>query len=86
MDDRQLGDPDEQELLLVDTDVQITRTDIDDDPPQFTLEMLVAHEETGITWLQMLRMNKQRFTHLVKLMTFVAQNEAIDTDPTSPDQ
>ena len=86
MDDRQLTDPDEQELLLVDSDVQITRTDIDDDPPQFTVEMLVAHEETGITWMQLLRMNKQRFTHLVKLMTFVAHNEHIDTDPSSPDQ
>jgi len=81
-----LTDPDEQELLLVDSDVQITRTDIDDDPPQFTVEMLVAHEETGITWMQLLRMNKQRFTHLVKLMTFVAHNEHIDTDPSSPDQ
>jgi len=86
VDDRQLTDPDEQELLLVDSDVQITRTDIDDDPPQFTVEMLVAHEETGITWMQLLRMNKQRFTHLVKLMTFVAHNEHIDTDPSSPDQ
>lgn len=76
-----MDEPVEQELVVVDTDAQVTRTDTDHEPPQFFLEMNVAHEETGTTWVQRLRMNKERFTHMVRLMTFVAANEHIDPDP-----
>lgn len=76
-----MDEPTEQDLVMIDTDAQVTRSDTLDDPPQFFLELNVAHEETGIGWVQRLRMNRERFTHLVRLMNFVAQGEDIDPDP-----
>ena len=78
-----MDDPVEQELVVVDSDATITHSHTEGEAPEFFLEMNVAHEETGTTWVQRLRMNRERFTHLAKLMTFVARNEGVDPDPFS---